>query len=139
MKNLCNKSCRYYFIESRTIEIVFFQFLYDFILILQVHCLMCHGRQDLNVIFFTFRSCRPLEGRQAPCRPLRGRQAPIFENFSIRHIFLKFCFFKYKNERSPTNQHIRNILHCGPIWFRPNMCPAKTIVMLKLWRSLDPK
>ena len=60
---------------------------------------MRSGRQDLNVIFFTFRSCRPLDGRQAPCRPLGGRQAPIFENFPIRHIFLKFCFFKYKNEK----------------------------------------
>ena len=50
-------------------------------------------------IFFTFRSCRQLNGRQAPCRPLRGRQSPIFENFTIRHIFLKFCFFKYKNEK----------------------------------------
>ena len=58
------------------------------------------GRQDLNVNFFTFRSCRPLDGRQAPCRPLGVRQAPIFENFPIRHIFLKFCFFKYKNEKS---------------------------------------
>ena len=52
------------------------------------------GRQDL-----TFRSCRQLDGRQAPCRPLGGRQAPIFENFPIRHIFLKFCFLKYKNEK----------------------------------------
>ena len=52
------------------------------------------GRQDLNVNFFTFRSCRQLDGRQAP-----RRQAPIFENFPIRHIFLKFCFFKYKNEK----------------------------------------
>jgi hypothetical protein len=58
---------------------------------------MRSGHQDLNIIFFTFRSCRP---RQAPCRPLRERQAPIFENFSIRHIFLKFCFFKYKNKKS---------------------------------------
>ena len=52
------------------------------------------GRQDLNINFFTFRSCHQLDGRQAPCRP------PIFENFPIRHIFLKFCFFKYKNEKS---------------------------------------
>ena len=48
-------------------------------------------RQNLNVNFFTFRS--------SPYRSLGGRQAPIFENFPIRHIFLKFCFFKYKNER----------------------------------------
>ena len=55
------------------------------------------GRQDLNVIFFTFRLCRQLDGRQPPCRPLGGRPSPIFENFSIRHIFLNF--FKYKNEK----------------------------------------
>ena len=61
------------------------------------------GRQDLNVIFLKFRSCRQL----APCRPLRGRQAPIFENFPIRHIFLKFCFFKYKNEKSAAAGHAR--------------------------------
>ena len=51
---------------------------------------MRHGHQDLNVNI-TFRSCRPLD----------GRQATIFENFPIRHIFLKFCFFKYKNEKRP--------------------------------------
>ena len=45
-------------------------------------------RQDLNIIFFTFRSCRQLDGRQG-----RGQQASIFENFPIRYIFLKFCFF----------------------------------------------
>jgi len=52
------------------------------------------GRQDLNVIFFTFRSCRHLD----------GRQTPIFENFPIRHIFLKICFFniKMKKARSGT-------------------------------------
>ena len=27
------------------------------------------GRQDLNINFFTFRSCHPLDGRQALCRP----------------------------------------------------------------------
>jgi len=31
--------------------------------------------------------------------PLMGRQSPFFENFPIRHIFFKFCFFKYKNEK----------------------------------------
>ena len=46
-------------------------------------------RHDLNVIFFTFRSCRQLD----------GRQALFFENFFIPHIFLKFYFFKYKNEK----------------------------------------
>ena len=41
--------------------------------------------------FFTFRCCRQLD----------GRHAPILENFPIRHIFLKFCFFKYKNKKGP--------------------------------------
>ena len=42
------------------------------------------GRQDLNVIFFfTFRSCRPVS----------GRQGYSFENFRNGHIFLKFYFF----------------------------------------------
>ena len=40
------------FIESRTVEYVFFYFFYDFISILQVYCLMRPVRQDLNVIFF---------------------------------------------------------------------------------------
>ena len=95
-KTLYNKSCRSCFIESRIVEFVFFLFVYDFISILQVHCLMLPVRQDLNVIFFTFRSCRPLDGRQTPCR-----QAPIFENFPIRHIFLKFCFFYIKMKKVP--------------------------------------
>ena len=91
-KTLYNKNCRSCFIKSRTVEFVFFRFFYDFISILQVYCLMHPGRQDLNVIFFTFRSCRPLD----------GRQAPIFEKFLIWYIFLKFCFFfKYKNEKGP--------------------------------------
>ena len=41
-------------------------------------------------MFFTFRSCRQLD----------GRQAPIFENFPIRHIFLKFYFFNIKMKKS---------------------------------------
>ena len=93
-KTLCNKSCRSCFIESRTVEFVFFLFFYDFISILQFHYLIHPGRQDLNVNFFLHLG--PVAhwmGRQAPCRPLRGRQAPIFENFPIRRIFLKFCFF----------------------------------------------
>ena len=52
MKTLYNKSCRSCFIESRTVEFVFFRFFYDFISILQVRCLMRPGRQDLNVNFF---------------------------------------------------------------------------------------
>ena len=106
-KTLCNKSCRYYFIESRKVEFVFFQFFYDFISILQVHCLMRPRRQDLNVIFFTFRSCRPLDGQQAPCRP--WRQEPIFENFPIRHIFLKFYFFNIKMKK-----FLERIILIGP-------------------------
>ena len=51
-KTLCNKSCRSCFIESRTVEFVFFWFVYDFISILQVYYLMRPGRQDLNVNFF---------------------------------------------------------------------------------------
>ena len=51
-KTLCNKSCRSCFIESRTVEFIFFWFFYDFISILQIHCLMRPGRQHLNVIFF---------------------------------------------------------------------------------------
>jgi len=47
------------------------------------------GCQDLNVKKFTFSSCRPG----------RGRQGYSFEIFRNRHIFLKFNFFKYKNEK----------------------------------------
>ena len=128
MKTLYNKSCRYYFIESRTVEFVFFRFFYDFISILQVHYLMRPKRHDLNVIFFTFRSCRPLDGRQAPCRPLGGRQAPIFKNFPIRHIFLKFCFFKYKNEKSATPTG--RIQASGPRWLQvlPLAPPLRVVV-----------
>ena len=59
------------------------------------------GRQDLNVNFFTFRSCRPLD----------GRQSTIFENFPIQHIFLKFYFFniKMKKAQATNNQ--------GPVYF----------------------
>jgi hypothetical protein len=39
---------------------------------------------------------RPMQGA---CRPMEGRQAPISENFQKQHIFLKFCFFKYKKEK----------------------------------------
>ena len=99
-KTLFNKSCRSYFIESRTVKFVFFWFFYNFILILQVHCLMHPGRQDLNVIFFTFRSYRQLD----------GRQAPIFENFPIRHIFLKFYFFNIKMKKA----HNREGQKTGP-------------------------
>ena len=47
---------------------------------------MRHGRRDLNV-----RSCRQLDGGD--------RHPPIFENFSIRHIFLKFYFFNIKMKK----------------------------------------
>ena len=108
-KNLCNKSCRSCFIESKTFDFVFFWFLYDFISILQIHCLMRPRRQDLNVIFFTFRSRRPLNGRQTPCRPLGRRQTTIFENFPIRHIFLKFYFFNIKMKK-----FLERIILIGP-------------------------
>ena len=99
-KTLCNKSCRYYFIESRIVDFVFFWFFYDFISILQVHCLMRPGRQDLNVNFFIFRSYHQLD----------GRQAPIFLNFPIRHIFFwNFVFLNIKMKKSlectPHAQH----------------------------------
>ena len=105
-KTLYNKSCRSCFIESRTVEFVFFWFFYYFISILQVCCLMRPGHQDLNVIFlFTFRSCRPARGRQAPCRPGRGRQGYSFEIFRNGHIFLKFYFFKkYKKEKTASDR-----------------------------------
>ena len=75
-------------------SVCIFLILYDFISILQVHCLMRPERQDLNVNFFTFRFYRQLD----------GRQAPIFKNFPIQHIFLKFCFLKYKNKKSARNR-----------------------------------
>ena len=89
-KTLCNKSCRSCFIESRT---VVFVFLCDFISILQVYCLMRPRRQDLNIIFFIFRSCRQLDGRQAPCR------RPFLKFFLFGIYFWNFIFFKYKNEK----------------------------------------
>ena len=123
-KTLCNKSCRYCYIESITVEFVFFRFFYDFISILQVHCLMHPGRQDLNVNFFTFRACRQLD----------GRQAPIFKNFPIRHIFLKSCFFKYKNKkRQKLTMRISGLgplrAHsvCAPCW------PSQNLSVLKTW------
>ena len=73
MKTLCNKSCRYYFIESITVEFVFFLFLYDFISILQVHCLMRPKRQDLNVIFLHL--------------------GPVAHWMGDRHPFLKISIF----------------------------------------------
>src|SRR6185503_17666950 len=99
MKTLCNKSCRYYFIESRTIEFVFFRFFYDFISILQVHCSMRPGRQDLNVDFFTFRSCPPLDGG-GTLPPIRGATGTHFLKISLFDIyFLNFVFFNIKMEK----------------------------------------
>ena len=93
-KTLCNKICRSCFIEFRTVKFVFFfifiRFYIDFISSL----FNTPWAPGPKCNFFTFRSCRPLDGRQAPCRPLGGRQAPIFENFTIWHIFLKFYFLK---------------------------------------------
>ena len=115
-KTLYNKSCRSCFIEFRTVEFVFFLFFYDFISILQVRCLMRPGRQDLNVIFFTFRSCRPASGRQAPCRPGRGRQGSSLWNFSKRpYIFEILIFFKYKNEKDP-KPATSSAAHQRPRW-----------------------
>jgi len=56
--------------------------------------------------FFTFTSCRLLD----------GRQAPIFENSPIRHIFLKFYFFKYKNEKKART-----------LWTFTRMGPARVL------------
>ena len=75
------------------------------------------GRQDLNNINVTFRSCRQLDGWLALCRPLGGRQTPIFENFPIRHIFLKFCFFKYKNEKRAVWCLVDQNIYSGLVWF----------------------
>ena len=79
-------------------------------------------RQDLNVIFFTFRSCRPLDGRQTPCRPLVGRHAPIFENFPILHIFLKFCSFNIKMKKARSLTALRGGAASRPLgaaWVQP--------------------
>ena len=64
------------------------------------------GHQDLNVNFFIFRSCRPLD----------GRQTPIFENFPIQHIFLKFVFFNIKMKKTPLLGFLKR-----PENRRPNM------------------
>ena len=59
------------------------------------------GRQDLNVFFFTFRSCRQLEGRQPP-RPIKRAIGTHFWKFPYSaYIFEILLFFKYKNEKSP--------------------------------------
>ena len=39
------------------------------------------------------------------------RYALIFENFPIRHIFLKFYFFKYKDKKGP-REGVRVLLFC---------------------------
>ena len=49
-------------------------------------------RQDLNVIFLHLCPVASWMGD----RPL---SPPIFENFSIQHMFLKFCFFNIKMKK----------------------------------------
>ena len=100
-KTLCNKSCISYFIESRTVEFVFFQFFYDFISILQIYCLMRPGGQDLNVNFFTFRSYRQLDGWQAPHPPL-GATGTHFLKFPYSvYIFEILFFLNIKMKKRP--------------------------------------
>ena len=67
-------------------------------------------RQDLNVIFFTFMSCRQLDGRQAPCRPLGGDSHPFFKFPYSTYIFEILFFFKYKNEKKASLWAKRNLV-----------------------------
>ena len=100
-KTLYNKSCRSYFIESRTVEFVFFWFFYDFILILQVRCLMRPWRQDLNVIFFLCLGpvAQP-GGDRPPVVQAGGDRGIVLKFFEMAIYFWNFVFFlKYKNEK----------------------------------------
>ena len=58
------------------------------------------GRQDLNVIFFTFRSCRPARGQQAPVAQARDDRGIVLKFFETAIYFWNFNFFKYKNEKT---------------------------------------
>ena len=89
-KTLYNKSCRSCFIESRTVEFVFFWFFYNFISILQVCCLMHPGPQDLNLIFFL---------RLGPVAQAGGDKGIVLKFFEMAIYFWNFIFFKYKNEK----------------------------------------
>ena len=83
-KTLYNKSCRYYFIESITVEFCIFPIFLRFYINFTSSLFNAPWALGPKYNFyFTFRSCRQLD----------GRQVPIFENFPIRHIFLKFWFF----------------------------------------------
>ena len=114
-KILCNKSFKSYFIESRTVKFVFFRFFYDFFINFTSSLFNAPWAPGSKCIFFTFRSCRPLDGRKTPCRPLGGRQSPIFENFPIRHIFLKFCFFlNIKMKKTPERERARSCAGSRP-------------------------
>ena len=64
------------------------------------------GRQDLNVIFFTFRSCRPASGRQAPVAQAGGDRGIVLKIFETAIYFWNFNFFKYKNEKKSSYQAI---------------------------------
>ena len=56
------------------------------------------GHQDINVNFLLHLGHVAHMGDRH-LSTIRGRQAPIFENFPIRHIFLKFCFFNIKMKK----------------------------------------
>ena len=71
-------------------------------------------RQDLNIIFLHLGPVANWMGDRGACRPLGERQAPIFENFPIRHIFLKFYFFNIKMKKSP---HMSKVTI---LYWRPN-------------------
>ena len=86
------------------------------------------GRQDLNVNFFTFRSCRQLDGPQAPCRPLGGDRHPFLK---ISHIFLKFCFFNIKMKK---RNKIAIQLGAGPPNFFYQGPPKSWIARPDAWK-----
>ena len=95
-KTLCNKSCRSYFIESRTVDFVFFWFFYNFISILQVHCLMRPPwASGPKCKFFL---------HLGPVAHWMGDRHPVahpFLKISLFGIyFWNFVFLKYKNEKS---------------------------------------
>ena len=92
MKTLCNKSCRSCFIESRTVEFVFFRFFYNFISILQFCCLMRPECQDLNVNFFL---------HLGPVAQAGGDRGIFLKFFETDIYFWNFNFFKYKKEKMP--------------------------------------
>ena len=112
-KTLCNKSCISCFIESITVEFVFFWFFYDFISILQFHCLMRHRRQDLNFFFLHL----------SPVANWMGDRHPFLKILLFGIYFWNFIFLKYKNEKSAVNSsdsskvHVRTNQHKGHRYF----------------------